>query len=145
MTLNLVKLCVGVDTVEDLQASVDFGLADKKRRGVEAIQFHTTRMVPKRADDLVDGGSLYWVIKGNIQVRQYIEEIQPFTDDSGISRCRIVMEPRLIMTEWQPRRAFQGWRYLTVADAPADLSRGRSGFMSLPPELRRELADLGLL
>ncbi len=145
MTLNLVKLCVGVDAVEDLQAHIDYSLEDKKRRGEEVIQFHTTRMIPKRADELVDGGSLYWVIKGNIQVRQIIEEIRPFTDASGISRCRIVMEPRLIMTDWQPRRAFQGWRYLTSKDAPRDLARGRGGLMALPPELRRELADLGLL
>ncbi|MDA4847772.1 DUF1489 family protein [Hoeflea poritis] len=145
MILNLVKLCVGVDSVEDLQASIDFGLADKKSRGVEVIQFHTTRMVPKRADELLDGGSLYWVIKGNIQVRQYIQEIRPFTDPAGISRCRIVLEPRLIPTVWQPRRAFQGWRYLSVKDAPADLTAGDSGILALPPELRRELADLGLL
>lgn len=145
MTLNLVKLCVGVDTVESLQASIDFRLGEKRACGDEEIQFHTTRMVPKRTDELLDGGSLYWVIKGNIQVRQHIEEIRPFTDTSGISRCRIVMEPRLILTEWQPRRAFQGWRYLTVNDAPRDLTRGRAGVMSLPPDLRRELADLGLL
>ncbi len=145
MTLNLVKLCVGVDAVEDLQAFIDSSLADKRRRGVEVIQFHTTRMIPKRSDELTDGGSLYWVIKGNIQVRQHIEAIRPFTDTSGISRCRIVLEPRLIMTEWQPRRAFQGWRYLTGADAPSDLPRGRTGVFALPPELRRELADLGLL
>ena len=145
MTLNLVKLCVGVDAVEDLQTHIDYSLSEKRRSGEEVIQFHTTRMVPKRADELVDGGSLYWVIKGNIQVRQVIEEIRPFTDTSGISGCRIVMEPRLIMTEWQPRRAFQGWRYLPSKDAPPDLRRGRSGLMALPPDLRRELADLGLL
>ena len=145
MTLNLVKLCVGVESIEDLQASIDFGLADKKSRGLEEIQFHTTRMVPKRLDELLDGGSLYWVIKGNIQVRQHITEIRPFTDNSGISRCRIVMEPRLILTQWQPRRAFQGWRYLTAKDAPADLSDANAGLLQLPPELRRELADLGLL
>ena len=145
MTLNLVKLCVGVDAIEDLQASIDFGLADKKGRGLEEIQFHTTRMIPKRADELVDGGSLYWVIKGQVQVRQYIQEIRPFTDASGISRCRIVLEPRLIPTYWQPRRAFQGWRYLKVEDAPLDLAARDGGLMSLPPELRRELADLGLL
>ena len=145
MTLNLVKLCVGVDTVESLQASIDFSLADKRKRGDEVIQFHTTRMVPKRIDELVDGGSLYWVIKGNIQVRQYIEEIRPFTDTSGISRCRIVMEPRLIQTEWQPRRAFQGWRYLTGADAPRDMSGGNEALAGLPPALRQELANLGLL
>ena len=145
MTLNLVKLCVGVESVEELQASIDFGLADKKSRGLEEIQFHTTRMIPKRLDELLDGGSLYWVIKGNIQVRQHITDIRPFTDNSGISRCRIVMEPRLILTQWQPRRAFQGWRYLTTKDAPADLSKTNAGILQLPPELRRELADLGLL
>ena len=145
MALNLVKLCVGVDCVEDLQAYIDASIEDKRRRGVEEFQYHTTRMVPKRVDALLDGGSLYWVIKGNIQVRQRLEDIRPFTDPSGISRCRIVMEPRLVMTEWQPRRAFQGWRYLTAKDAPGDLVRGRGGIMSLPPELRRELADLGLL
>ncbi|MCY6380650.1 DUF1489 family protein [Hoeflea prorocentri] len=145
MTLNLVKLCVGVESVEDLQASIDFGLADKKSRGLEEIQYHTTRMVPKRLDELLDGGSLYWVIKGNIQVRQYIVEIRPFTDKADISRCRIVLEPRLVLTQWQPRRAFQGWRYLTVKDAPADLSEANAGLLKLPPELRRELADLGLL
>ena len=145
MTLNLVKLCVGVDAVEELQASIDFGLEDKRSRGLEVIQYHTTRMVPKRVDELLDGGSLYWVIKSNIQVRQIIQEIRPFTDTSGISRCRIVLEPRLILTEWQPRRAFQGWRYLTAKDAPADMSERSAGILSLPPELRRELADLGLL
>ena len=145
MTLNLVKLCVGVDAVESLQASMDFNLADKKSRGVEAICFHTTRMVPKRVDELLDGGSLYWVIKGNVQVRQPIVEIRPFTDATGISRCKIVMEPRLILTEWQPRRAFQGWRYLTTSDAPADVTSRKNGIFSLPPDLRRELADLGLL
>ncbi len=145
MGLNLVKLCVGIDAVESLQASMDFSMADKKSRGVEQVHYHTTRMVPKRLEELLDGGSLYWVIKGNIQVRQHIAEIRPFTDSSGISRCKIVFEPRLIMTEWQPRRAFQGWRYLTSNDAPADITSNTSGIMSLPVELRRELADLGLL
>ncbi len=145
MTLNLVKLCVGVDAVEELQAYIDFSLSEKRRLGQEVIQFHTTRMIPKRAEELIDGGSLYWVIRGNIQVRQKIEEIRPFTDDAGISRCRIVLAPRLVMTEWQPRRAFQGWRYLPSKDAPQDLSGSDKGLLSLPPQLRRELADLGLL
>lgn len=145
MTVNLVKLCVGVDAVEELQAHIDRTLSDKRRLGLEAVQAHTTRMIPKRSDKLLDGGSLYWVIRGNIQVRQRIEDIQPFVDESGVSRCRIVLEPRLIMTEWQPRRAFQGWRYLAGKDAPRDLSSNREGLLSLPPALRRELADLGLL
>jgi hypothetical protein len=101
-------------------------------------------MVPKRAKELLDGGSLYWVIKGNIQVRQRLTAIRPFTDKEGIHRCDLVLEPKLVATQWQPRRAFQGWRYLKAEEAPADLSEG-TGKNALPPELRLELAELGLL
>ena len=102
-------------------------------------------MVPKRMDELLDGGSLYWVIKGNVQARQPLVDIRPFTDPQGIKRCDLVMEPRLILTQWQPRRAFQGWRYLKSEDALADAGKTGSGISALPPELRIELANLGLL
>ena len=85
MTLNLVKLCVGVDAVEDLQAHIDYSLADKKQRGLEEIQFHTTRMIPKRADELVDGGSLYWVFKGVILARQKVVRLDEVIGDAGVS------------------------------------------------------------
>jgi hypothetical protein len=145
MALNLVKLCVGVESIEHLQESIDRKLVHKRTAGEEAIIFHITRMFPKRADELVDGGSLYWVIKGNVQVRQRIEEVRPVTDHSGVSRCKIVLRPKLVPTEWQPRRAFQGWRYLKDTDVPRDLKDVDNGVLSLPAELRRELADLGLL
>jgi hypothetical protein len=145
MTLNLLKLCVGVSAVEELQAWVDYRISEKRRLGIEPVQAHTTRMIPKRTEELLDGGSLYWVIKGNIQVRQYLKDIRPFTDDNGIKRCDLVLEQRLILTEWQPRRAFQGWRYLTNEDAPNDIGKGGSAINALPPELRLELANLGLL
>lgn len=145
MALNLLKLCVGVSAVEELQAWIDYRIAEKRRNGNEAVQAHTTRMVPKRMDELLDGGSLYWVIKGNVQVRQYLQDIRPFTDANGIKRCDLVLEPRLILTQWQPRRAFQGWRYLKAEDAPADLGDNQIGANALPPELRIELSNLGLL
>ncbi len=145
MALNLLKLAVGVSAVEEFQAWIDYRREEKLRHGLEPIQAHTTRMIPKRADELLDGGSLYWVIKGNVQARQHIEEIRPFTDPQGIKRCDLVLEQRLILTEWQPRRAFQGWRYLKPEDAPRDIQSGSSGAYSLPPELRIELANLGLL
>jgi hypothetical protein len=145
MTLNLVKLCVGCTSIEDLAAWIDFRLDERRSAGLPAEQFHTTRMVPKRAEELLDGGSLYWVIKGNIQCRQRLTDLRTFTDDEGISRCNLVLEPRIIVTEWQPRRAFQGWRYLTSEDSPPDEGRGRTGRTKLPPELRNELASLGLL
>ena len=87
----------------------------------------------------------YWVIKGTVQVSQPLADIRPFTDDNGIKRCDLVLEPRLILTHWQPRRAFQGWRYLKAEDAPADLADGDASIQTLPPELRVELANLGLL
>lgn len=144
MTLHLVKLCVGVSTIEELQDWVDLRLAEKRRRGEPPEHKHTTRMIPRRIDELLDGGSLYWVIKGNVQVRQRLTAIRPFTDGEGIQRCDLVLEPRLVPTYWQPRRAFQGWRYLRADEAPADLASG-GGTGALPPELRLELAALGLL
>ena len=145
MALHLLKLCVGVSAVEELQAWIDYRLDEKRRRGLEPIQAHTTRMIPKRMNELLDGGSLYWVIKGNVQVRQHLVDIRPFRDNDGIKRCNLVLEPRLQLTQWQPRRAFQGWRYLKAEDAPNDLKSGAAGQNALPPELRVELSNLGLL
>ncbi|MFU0504562.1 DUF1489 family protein [Pseudaminobacter sp. NGMCC 1.201702] len=145
-TLNLVKLCVGCDSVEDLEAWIASSLDECRRSGEPIEDYHTTRMTPTRGAELLAGGSLYWVIKGNVQCRQRLLEIRPFTDGEGISRCRLVLEPTVIRTDWQPRRAFQGWRYLKAADAPADLGDGAAAaLMAMPPKLRRELADLGLL
>jgi len=145
MTLHLVKLCVGVDTVEDLQGWVTFRLEEKRRAGETPEHFHTTRMMPRRGNELLDGGSLYWVIRGKVQVRQRLLEIRPFRDKDGIRRCKLVLEPKLVLTEWQPRRAFQGWRYLAPKDAPRDLGGDPARLAALPPKLRRELAELGLL
>ncbi len=143
MALNLVKLCVGVDAVEELQTFLDRRIENQQHSGKKPHSWHVTRMVPKRREELVAGGSLYWVIKGNVQVRQILDDIEIFTDPEGIRRCKLVLEPRLILTQWQPRRAFQGWRYLEKKDAPGDLRGAEIGRM--PPQLKRELADLGLL
>ncbi|TPW31199.1 DUF1489 family protein [Pararhizobium mangrovi] len=140
MALNLLKLCVGVETVEDLEASIARRIAGNGTHR----PFHTTRMVPRRAEELLEGGSLYWVIRGNVQARQRLEAIDPFTDAEGISRCRLVLDPALQRTRWQPRRPFQGWRYLAAKDAPPDLGAD-DDMAGLPGELQRELADLGLL
>jgi len=144
MSLNLIKLCVGADSVEDLEEWIAFRLDEKRRAGEPVEQFHTTRMVPKRAEELLAGGSLYWVIKGSVQCRQRLLDIRPFTDAEGIHRCHLVLEPTVIRTGWQPRRAFQGWRYLEPKDSPADMRDGE-GIATLPPKLRGELAELGLL
>jgi hypothetical protein len=146
MALNLIKLCVGCDSVEDLEEWIAFRLDERRRAGEPAEQFHTTRMVPTRAADLLGEGSLYWVIKAQVQCRQRLLDIRPFTDGEGIGRCHLILDPVVVRTEWQPRRAFQGWRYLKPEDAPRDLGRGRAaGLIEMPPKLRQELAELGLL
>jgi len=119
---------------------------DQRRRDGEPIEnFHTTRMVPTRAAELVDGGSLYWVIKGSVQCRQRLLEVRPFVDGEGISRCHLMLDPVVVRTDWQPRRAFQGWRYLKQSEAPSDLGKGRKGVAEMPLKLRQELTELGLL
>ncbi|MBB4301529.1 hypothetical protein GGD81_000546 [Rhodobium orientis] len=144
MTLHLIKLCVGIETVEDLQKWIAYRLGQMREAGRPVEYFHTTRMVPKRREELLDGGSLYWVIKGQVQARQKLLDIRPFTDDAGVKRCRLVLDTDLVPTRGQPKRPFQGWRYLKPGDAPADL-RGSEASEDIPPEMRRELMELGLL
>ena len=114
-----------------------------RKRGLKAEQFHTTRMIPKRRDEVLDGGSLYWVIKGFTAVRQVLADIRPFTDHDGVQRCHLVLKPALISVAPRPRRPFQGWRYLDPKDVPPDI--GTTDGEEMPEQLRRELAELGLL
>jgi hypothetical protein len=145
MPLNLIKLCVGCDSIKDLETWIKQRLKEKKQRGLKPERVHTTRMVPKRADELLDGGSLYWVIRGQILCRERLLDIRPFVDRDGIGRCHLVLAPKLILVEPRPFRAFQGWRYLDGKDAPRDLDRAAPGARSMPEDMRRELRDLGLL
>jgi hypothetical protein len=145
MPLHLIKLCVGCDSVAELEDWIKQKLKEKKRRGQKPEHIHTTRMQPKRADELVAGGSLYWVIRGQIMCRERILAVRPFTDKDGISRCRLVLDGKLTLVEPRPRSAFQGWRYLEAKDAPRDLSRAAPGASRMPEQMRRELRELGLL
>lgn len=144
MALNLIKLCVGADSVEDLRAWIDYRLAEKRAAGETPEHVHTTRMFPKRAGEIAGQGSLYWVIKGRVQCRQRIVDIRPTVDEEGVSRCQIVLDPEVVLTRNQPKRPFQGWRYYDSAAAPTDLAGGSSDD-ALPPEMRDELAELGLI
>ena len=145
MALNLIKLCVGADSIQDLEDWIKLKLTEKKRRGQKPEHIHRTRMVPKRAEELLDGGSLYWVIRGEITCRQRIKDVRPFVDKDGIGRCGIVLEPKPILVEPRPFRAFQGWRYLNGKDAPPDLGKRDKGTAAMPETLRRELRELGLM
>ena len=80
MALHLLKLCVGVDTVQELEDWIKVRLKEKRKKGEKPEHIHTTRMVPKRADEIVDGGSLFWVIKGQILCREKLLAIRPFNE-----------------------------------------------------------------
>ena len=145
MPLHLIKLCVGCDSVADLEAWIKQRLKERKRRGQKPEHIHITRMTPKRVEDILNGGSLYWVIRGQIMCRERILDIRPFTDKDGIGRCHIVLDCTPVPVEPRPYRAFQGWRYFNPDDAPRDLDRAAPGARDMPEDLRRELRDLGLL
>ncbi|MDP2411855.1 MAG: DUF1489 family protein [Pseudolabrys sp.] len=145
MPLHLIKLCVGCDSVADLDGWIKQKLKEKKAKGQKPEHIHTTRMVPKRAGELTDGGSLFWVIKGQVTCRERILDIRPFTDKDGIGRCRVVLDGKLVLVEPRPRSAFQGWRYLEPKEAPRDLARAAPGAAAMPEQMRRDLRELGLL
>lgn len=148
MPLHLIKLCVGIDEFTQLAQWQQRRLHALAADGKPAFLSHITRMTPKRADALLDGGSLYWVIRGQIQARQRLCAIERFTDADGIGRCALVLDPELVRTVAQPRRPFQGWRYLKPEDAPADLDQAAQELgedADMPPEMRAELAALGLI
>jgi hypothetical protein len=145
MPLHLIKLCVGCDSVRDLQDWIKQRLKEKGRRGEKPEHIHRTRMVPKRAAELTDGGSLFWVIRGEIACRQRIRAVRPFRDKDGIGRCGLVLDPKVVLVAPRPFRAFQGWHYLAAKDAPRDLAKAAPGAAAMPEKLRRELSQLGLM
>ena len=140
--IHLVKLCVGAESVEDLKVWQELTIRERRRLGLSPYPTHETRQSPKRADELLDGGSLYWVIKGVIQVRQAIHAVNSGDDRYGRSFCELVLEPELVLTEAQGRKAFQGWRYLAPEDAPQDLRTSAS--KDVPPELGFALKEAGV-
>ena len=145
MPLHLLKLCVGAESVADLQGWVAARLAEMTAGGEVPEQRHTTRMVPKRVAELLDGGSLYWIIKGHVAVRQGLRAIRPFTDQDGVGRCHLVLDPALVALDPRPHRPFQGWRYLDPAEAPPDFAAVQADVAAMPEPMRRELRGLGLL
>jgi hypothetical protein len=141
MPLHLMKLCVGIDSIERL---AEFQARRLEETGRNA---HVTRQTPRRAPEILDGGSLYWVIGGLIRVRQRILAIEPFTGEDGTRRCRIELDPRLVPVTPRRQRAFQGWRYLRAEDAPPDLSPEMQDPAAgePPPGMREALRELCLL
>ena len=145
--LHLIKLSVGTESIEDLASWQAERLAQARAAGAKNPKlFHRTGMRPKRDAELVAGGSIYWVIKGVIQARQRLIGFEEGVRPDGRPCCHILMEQELIPVRPAKRRAFQGWRYLEADDAPPDLGHRASADLSgMPPQMRKELAELGLL
>ncbi len=141
MPLHILKLSVGVDSVDQVARIQARRLRESDEP--EPRLRHFTRHRPRRAEEIVAGGSIYWVIGGFVQVRQRIVAIERVEAAEG-KKCAFVLDPVLVLTEWQPRRPHQGWRYLKAQDAPADVRRGTT-LLDLPVKLQKELRDLGLL
>lgn len=138
MALHILKLCVGIDDLDELRA------AQRRRKKLQGRLRHFTRHRPRRAAEVLDGGSIYWIIKGFVQARQRIIAIDHVTESSNGKHCALVLDSKLVATVWQPRRPHQGWRYLAPGHAPPDLPANSPG-ADLPPHLAADLRELGLL
>jgi hypothetical protein len=141
MTIHLQKLSVGSESIQTLIDWQNHVVARRQERGLSAHHVHVTRMFPKRREELLDGGSIYWVIKGNIICRNRIVALEE-TVKHERRACAILMDPELIPVLPVPRRAFQGWRYFQDSDIPADLTGAESG-ADLPEAFRAKLIELG--
>jgi hypothetical protein len=139
MALHLIKLCVGAESIVDLEDWVAMRVRDAGEHA------HTTRMMPRRRDEILTGGSLFWIIKGQLCCRQSILDLRARRDTEGVSCCDIVLDPRVVPVYPRPRGPFQGWRYFNEKDAPPDLWAGIAGEGDLPLDLQRELRVIGLL
>lgn len=138
--VNLIKLSVGSESVESL---IDWQ-QNRSTQRINGQYFHLTRMWPKRADEILEGGSIYWVIQGVLQARQKITGFEEVIGNDGIRRCAILLDREVIRTEQARKRPFQGWRYLSAEDAPRDLDMKRQKETDLPPEIMATLADIGV-
>lgn len=141
MTVHLQKLSVGSESIQTLADWQNHVVSRRQQQGLSAHHIHVTRMFPKRREEILDGGSIYWVIKGNILCRNRIVGLEE-TTKNGHRACAIMMDPELIPVLPKPRRAFQGWRYLQDGDQPADLTSAEAG-ADLPAAFRTKLIELG--
>ncbi len=155
MTLHLIKMAAGITSLQELEERQNYlrtGGGDVSRLKKEHLRelIHVTRFFPKRADEILNKdnnppGSLYWVFQKRIQARQKIAEFREMPSEGGATKCGIVLEGPLVTVEMMPKKAFQGWRYLTEDDAPKDLNERALGREKIPPQMHADLIELCLL
>lgn len=146
MCVNFLRTGVGVQSIHHLHE-----IQSTYRQfndGEKNYAFLTTRRTPIRANDILNGGSVYWIINRQICARQQVVDIQTLQDDEGKNFCRILMNPTIIMTSPTAHRHIQGWRYLTPEKAPSDLhpfDPNEDEIDNINPDFAKELAEAGLL
>ena len=145
MTVHLVKLCVGIERLQDLRAWQAKRLNDLARAGRVPELCHKTKQMPRRKDEVLDGGSLYWVIKGFVSARQRVVDLNETVREDGSPCCGIVLDPAFIETRPLPRRAVQGWRYREPDETPPDLAVADDSIADMPPGMSEELRALRLI
>ncbi|MCZ6605675.1 MAG: DUF1489 domain-containing protein [Alphaproteobacteria bacterium] len=139
MSLHLIKLSVGTEDFEDMRRW------QAERLRATGRLFHRTRMMPRRREELLSGGSIYWVVRGKVLARQMLAGIEPVVDAEGRPDTHLMLHPHLVPTVPWPHRPFQGWRYLVTGKAPPDLADLPDGARDMPPAMIAELQALGLL
>ena len=143
MTVNLLRMAVRIESISHLKE-----IQTERRALTDGKRLHSfTRNMPKRTDELIDGGSIYWVVKRLIRVRQKIIGIEKMTNAEGRNFCAIELDPSHILLDPRPQKPFQGWRYLKPEESPPDAPDGGVvNFDSdMPSEMMIELKELGLL
>lgn len=146
MTIHLVKIAVGIESVDHLRDVQIERLRQAQEPGGAGALRHLTRNAPRRAEEVLDGGSIYWIIKGYIRVRQYITGFGEAVGRNGKPRCALILDPKLVQTVLLPHKPIQGWRYMKAEAAPEDLTgKERKIVSSLPQDMADELRSLGLL
>jgi hypothetical protein len=145
MSIHLIKLCVGVRDVAHLGKLQARRMEQARLRGDEPRLIHVTRNKPRRDAEIINGGSIYWVIKGFVRVRQGIIALDKVTNAEGRPACALVFDENLVRTELMAFRPFQGWRYLSAEKAPPDAPAIGGAFQGMPLDMAQELRALGLL
>lgn len=138
--LHMMKVAVGITDIEELQ-QINLLLAQENK----GYPYTLTRFPPKQTEEILNGGSLYRVIKGSLCCRQLIKDFVPSTRENGNPCTQIILEPEIIRTQSIAMRPFQGWRYLKPENTPQDLSINGNQLLEIPPKLRKELEELALL
>lgn len=145
-TVHLIKLAPGAKSIDTVRTWVERQTARAKALNVSHQAVITTRNSPKRVDELLNGGSLYWVTGGNISGRQAITGVETAVDGDGKKYCIISLDPEVVEVRLTPKKAFQGWRYLPADDAPADISRSdQDEIKNMPDEMKAHLQAIGVL